>query len=284
MTNAVRHSGAREDLEVGLGFAGSDLVAEVVDHGHGFDTTSFDPDAPPDVTKPGGRGLFLIAQLMDELELRIDVGLEVHAVKRGVLNTSTLQAPDQPSTALPGAKAHREARERELLEEIDEGFFALDWEYRFRLVNSAFERLYGRDRGTLLGLTIWEAFPSFLASVAQALREAMELGKPSIVEYLSPTVGRWVELRTYPNASGIVAYSRDIDERKRKEARTRPATRDRRRERGEFRRGLRTVPIGRLAHAYAGGNHRARQSRLRVPLRLLEGGVGWTNQSRPRDY
>lgn len=45
----------------------------------------------------------------------------------------------------------------------------------------------------------------------------MELGLPSIREYDSPTIGRFLEFRIYPTSSGISFYVRDIDTRKRRE-------------------------------------------------------------------
>ena len=36
-TNAIRHSGSDADIEISLRFAGGDLLAEVKDHGEGFD-------------------------------------------------------------------------------------------------------------------------------------------------------------------------------------------------------------------------------------------------------
>jgi hypothetical protein len=41
MTNAVRHSGTREDLEVALHVERGDLVARVKDHGRGFDVETY---------------------------------------------------------------------------------------------------------------------------------------------------------------------------------------------------------------------------------------------------
>ena len=37
--NAVRHSGSELDIELSLGFKDGRLIAEVRDHGHGFDIT-----------------------------------------------------------------------------------------------------------------------------------------------------------------------------------------------------------------------------------------------------
>jgi anti-sigma regulatory factor (Ser/Thr protein kinase) len=83
-TNVIRHSGAREAMQVALRFDDDALVCRVRDCGRGFDTASFDPEAVPDPLSSQGRGLYLISRMMDELRLRSDGGLEVEMVKRAV--------------------------------------------------------------------------------------------------------------------------------------------------------------------------------------------------------
>ena len=63
--NAIRHSGAGDDIEITLQFDADRLLASVKDRGQGFDTSSFDPHRTPDLTAEHGRGLFIIAALMD---------------------------------------------------------------------------------------------------------------------------------------------------------------------------------------------------------------------------
>jgi PAS domain S-box-containing protein len=216
MSNAVRHSGAIADLEVDLWSEGGDLIAEVRDHGHGFDVDRFDRRRLPDPLSPSGRGLFLIAHLMDELEMRSESGLTVRAVKRDVLTGSGRGALGL-AAAMPGAEVHRDARQQALLEEIEEAFFALDWEYRYTFVNEAAERMWRKSREDHLGRTVSEVYPRTPPRVLQALRESMELGRPALVEVQSVERGTWREYRSYPTSMGVVAYVRDIDERKRKE-------------------------------------------------------------------
>jgi len=213
MTNAVRHSGALSDLEICVGFEGRDLALRVKDGGHGFDPGLFDPHAFPDPLQSHGRGLYIIARLMDELMLRSENGLEVRATKRGALSEAQDAAVVAQSPTLP------DSRWRALLEEIEEGFFALDWEYRYTACNQAYAEIVHRPVDDLIGRVIWDEFPLLCDTAAgEALREAMELGRPAQLDYISPTFRRWFELRAYPTANGIAAYSRDIEERKRKEA------------------------------------------------------------------
>ena len=95
VTNAVRHSGAADDVLIDVEFQGPDLCVSVGDRGVGFDVSAFDASGPPDLDSAGGRGLYLIAGVMDELALSSDgQGVTVRAVKRGVLRAA--DAGDAP--------------------------------------------------------------------------------------------------------------------------------------------------------------------------------------------
>ena len=220
-TNAIRHSGSSECLEVELYFHGHDLVAEVRDHGRGFDIDRFDPTVVPDPLAPGGRGLFLIAALMDDFALCRDGGLGVSMRKLAVPmteETSRIAVGVPDGGVLQRGPDHTQVRDRSFVEEIPEGYAALDWEYRLTYVNANALALYGLGRDQVIGRTVWELFSYLEATpLGEALRAAMELGVPTILEYESPYLGRFIEYRVYPTRSGLSFYSRDIDERKRKE-------------------------------------------------------------------
>jgi anti-sigma regulatory factor (Ser/Thr protein kinase) len=222
MTNAVRHSASDAPIEVRLHFSGPDLHAEVRDHGRGFDVRGFDPRRVPDPLQPGGRGLYLIAQLMDDVEVRAVGGVVVRAVKRDALvadarHPRTLSAiPD--GAGLERGSTYREARERSLIEEIPEGFAALDWEYCFTYANDLALATYSLEREAVLGRSIWDLFPGIKeAELGVAIRESMEFGAPSILEWDSPYLGRTLEFRIYPTSSGVSFYLRDIEERRQRE-------------------------------------------------------------------
>lgn len=80
-TNALRHPGSRRPIEVSVELSSDSVVVVVSDHGHGFDIDRFDPEVAPDPLDPGGRGLWLIARLMDDVELVLDDGLTVRMTK-----------------------------------------------------------------------------------------------------------------------------------------------------------------------------------------------------------
>lgn len=179
-TNAIRHSGSGEEIEITLGFRGDDLEVLVKDKGRGFDTGAFDPEVLPDLLSDDGRGLFLMSRLSDAMELRRSCGFEVRLLKRAVLAASPpVDELDRAfAAALDGTitERRREAAERDELraalsesdarfrtlfeamaggvalhELVDHDGRAID--YRILEVNPSFERLTGlaaeQSRGRL---------------------------------------------------------------------------------------------------------------------------------------
>ncbi len=219
-TNAIRHSGVKDDIEISIGFEGRDLRATVKDKCRGFDVAVFDPDALPDPLLDHGRGLFLMSRLCDQMDLRCDSGLEVRLVKRAVLQAAPPSGGhDHALVTASHVMANQADRLRIMLEEIDEAFFALDWEYRYVHANVAGLHTAGKKTlDELLGRTPWELFPQLRGSpLEDRYRQAMELGRPSVTEHRSVYSGDWLEVRIYPTPAGASAYYREINERKRAE-------------------------------------------------------------------
>jgi serine/threonine-protein kinase RsbW len=69
-TNAVRHGGGAGLLRMWR--ADGTLFCEVADAGDGFLFTRPEPERRPDVGAPGGRGLWIVARLVDAM--RVDSG------------------------------------------------------------------------------------------------------------------------------------------------------------------------------------------------------------------
>ena len=216
--NVITHSGSDEEMRVSLGIEGATLTVEVKDAGRGFDVASFDPEAVPDPMSMGGRGLFMMSRMMDDLRLHTppDGGLTVRMVKRAVEGcpVGSLESGLAVVAGTPQS-THREIRMRALLEEIDEAFLALDWQYRYVYANSAALKMTGTSLAELLGRTPWEVFPELVDTpLAAHYRDAMELGQPSIFEHRSVVDRDWYEVRIYPTAAGVSVYYRQINERK----------------------------------------------------------------------
>jgi PAS domain S-box-containing protein len=116
--------------------------------------------------------------------------------------------------------AHRagEARAAEILESIDDGFYAIDHEWRFLYVNRQAERLWGVRREDILGRSVFEVYPHFAGSKSRAAHEqAMAEARPVRIETVSAIFGAPIEINIFPNPSGLSVYFRDISERVRME-------------------------------------------------------------------
>ena len=74
VTNAIRHGNASDEskaVEVRHRKLRNRLSFSITDEGAGFDYNNLpDPTAPENILKCGGRGVFLMRQLADELEFR----------------------------------------------------------------------------------------------------------------------------------------------------------------------------------------------------------------------
>lgn len=124
------------------------------------------------------------------------------------------------STAATLAAGVPETRDPLLvLERMDEGFYALDAQWRFEYVNASAEHFWGLERTAMLGRSILELFSKFAGSPAHAAhRTAMETGRPVQVEVTSTATGAPVELRLFPENGRLSVYFHDITPRKRLEA------------------------------------------------------------------
>jgi PAS domain S-box-containing protein len=217
-TNVIRHSGTADDMDVAVRFTGDAVTMDIADRGMGFDVAGVDLEEPPDLFSTNGRGLFLMAQLMDEFEVAADHGVRLHMEKRGLHESCPAPAFNAATGDLQAIQEHRDTRLRALLEEIDEGFLAMDWEYRYVYVNERALEMTGKTREAVLGRTTFEVWPELIGTPLELhYREAMELGTPSVFERLSPVTHSWLETRVYPTSAGISAYIRRIDDRKRVE-------------------------------------------------------------------
>ena len=75
-------------------------------------------------------------------------------------------------------------RQIDVLEDIADGFVALDWEWRVSYANPAALRLLERDSGELVGTSVWAVYPQQEADerIRERLHRAMEQGEPCRLE------------------------------------------------------------------------------------------------------
>ena len=74
VNNAIRHgngSDSSKNVSLSLSLDESLIKFRVEDEGQGFDYANLpDPTAPENIEKPGGRGIFLMKHLSDEVEFK----------------------------------------------------------------------------------------------------------------------------------------------------------------------------------------------------------------------
>jgi len=115
--------------------------------------------------------------------------------------------------------AASEHRSRTILESISDGFFFLDHEWRYRIINPAAERILGKPAAELVGKTHWEEHPATVGTQVEVLyREAVAEGKSVRFENYYEPWDRWFDIAAYPSSEGLSVYLRDITEKKRAEA------------------------------------------------------------------
>lgn len=108
------------------------------------------------------------------------------------------------------------AQARQILDRMDDAFYAIDRDWRFLVVNPRAEAFWGRSRDELLGRTMLELFPRFEGSPSyQAHAQALATQAPVEFETISTATGAPVALRIFPDASGLEVYFRDLTERRR---------------------------------------------------------------------
>ena len=107
----------------------------------------------------------------------------------------------------------------DILENTTDGFFALDYAWRFTYVNPQAERLFGRARKELLGGELWQKFPELQKTpFEENYRQVMTNQTPAEFEACEPNgTTKWFEVHAYPSGGGVSAFFRDVTERKRAE-------------------------------------------------------------------
>ncbi len=97
------------------------------------------------------------------------------------------------------------------LESIADGFFTLDRDWRFTYVNAEAEKLMRRDRDSLLGTTLWDAFPEAPGSVFEReyRRAVAEQNSLGFEQFFAP-LNKWFAVRVYPSEQGCTVYFRDV--------------------------------------------------------------------------
>ena len=103
-----------------------------------------------------------------------------------------------------------------ILESINEGFFAFDPEWTCTYVNEKGVILTGVPREQLLGKKLQELIPSAVSGRERAeLHRAVSERVPIQFEHYYAPLDAWFEVSAYPSRDGIALFLRDVSEKKR---------------------------------------------------------------------
>jgi signal transduction histidine kinase/CheY-like chemotaxis protein len=108
-----------------------------------------------------------------------------------------------------------EQQYRVILESISEGFIFVDREWRIRYANEQLAALGAVPLSSILGKTLWEAFPGIEnSSFVPAYRDAMATGRVTHHEdYYEPSK-LWIHANAYPSPDGLSIFAQDVTERR----------------------------------------------------------------------
>ena len=108
----------------------------------------------------------------------------------------------------------------EILENIQDGFVAVDREFRIAYVNHAAELLMEKSKAALFGKNVWVLYPELLGTVVETnLRRALAEQRSFRFEYCCSVSNRWADVSVYPASSGgLLVYFHDITGEKRAQA------------------------------------------------------------------
>ncbi len=100
-----------------------------------------------------------------------------------------------------------------IFESITDAFFMLGEDWRFKLVNSEFERVLQLKREQCVGKTIWEVFPELInSSFYHYYKKALGTGQTVKFESYLEESKIWLEVKAFPSEEGLLVYFSDITE------------------------------------------------------------------------
>ena len=116
----------------------------------------------------------------------------------------------------PQAVTHAPATQlSDTLENISDGFFTLDRDWRFTYVNSQAARWLNRLPEEVIGNNVWDEFPESAGSLFEQeyRRCAADRVTVSFESFYEP-LNSWYAVRAYPIASGLAVYFQDVTQQK----------------------------------------------------------------------
>ena len=154
----------------------------------------------------------------EHFSAELDSWFEVYAFRLGETQTNRLAIIFNNVTTRKLAEEEIKKlneRSRNILESINDAFFALDNDWNFTYLNNQAEVLLKRTREELIDKNIWDEFvaavgTTFYTQYHKALSEQTTV----TFEEFYPPLETWFEVRAYPSANGLSVYFHNIAERR----------------------------------------------------------------------
>ena len=112
---------------------------------------------------------------------------------------------------------HRKAHEEvvNVLESIQDGFFAVDRNWNFTYVNGEALRMWGMEGAALVGKNLWEVHANARGTEFER-QNNRAMNEQIVVQYEEyyPTHGIWYEVRVFPSPENLALYFRDVTARR----------------------------------------------------------------------
>jgi diguanylate cyclase (GGDEF)-like protein/PAS domain S-box-containing protein len=101
----------------------------------------------------------------------------------------------------------------EILESISDAFYAVDHHWRFTYLNEQATRLLRKDRGALLGSSIWDEFPEAVNTAIYSMyHRVMERQVPESLDFYYEPLETWFDVHAFPSHGYLSVYFRDIND------------------------------------------------------------------------
>jgi PAS domain S-box-containing protein len=162
----------------------------------------------------------------------------VISLVQGVVVTLAIYYLRRANRQAKEARVRAEEADRQgaqVLENINDAYFALDRDWRVVYANRNFLTRYGRGPATeILGRTLWEIYPQLAGTEMEGrYRRAMEEGTQEVFEMRSYLTERWFRVFIEPTDDGLAVSATDLTDLKRTEEELRAAKEDAERARAE---------------------------------------------------
>ena len=176
--------------------------------------------------------------------------------------------------------SQNDARLREVLDSMSEGFIVMDEQFCIVDINAEGIRLDGRSRTEILGQTHWALWPASVGTPIEAALRKVATGRVSVQvqhHYVGEGHDAWIEVKAHPVDGGVAAFYRDVTALV-------TANDDLRRSEDRFRAAVQAIGVlwtndveGRMTGAQPGWSGLTGQTEAEY------GGFGWATAVHPDD-